>query len=323
MLDWRHVDLKLGAVELAADEEGRKPGGSWRVVPLVKPLRKRLREAWIAQGRPTEGKVCPPRQHSPSGMLAARRHPAARHARVARARAGADRAARVAAHGGDVARSRGRVAQGRVDADGPQDARVPAGRRVDHAAALHAHAAGRAGAGARSARPFLVERTGGEAGRPVSSFPRASRTAAASCEPAPGLKPGGASKPVSRRSPAVGRFDSCAAPLRFPMSPGGCGRPPRAYRRPKQHTYRLLGAPRSAAVARDERCRRPVNSIRVGSVAATRKPGRSARPERRRGHSPAAARCRRTDPRSGPRSAWSSATVATASTCTLSCSGSQ
>jgi hypothetical protein len=70
VLDWRHVDLKLGAIELAADEEGRKPGGSWRVVPIVKPLHKMLREAWIAQGRPTEGKACPPRQHSPSGLLA-------------------------------------------------------------------------------------------------------------------------------------------------------------------------------------------------------------------------------------------------------------
>jgi|tagenome__1003787_1003787.scaffolds.fasta_scaffold20975094_3 integrase len=69
VLDWSHVDLKLGAVELAADEEGRKPGGSWRVVPLVKPLARRLRERWIAQGRPTSGKVCPPRQYSPSGML--------------------------------------------------------------------------------------------------------------------------------------------------------------------------------------------------------------------------------------------------------------
>jgi integrase len=69
VLDWRHVDLKLGAVELAGDEEGRKPGGSWRVVPLVKPLHKMLREAWIAQGRPSEGKVCPPRQRSESGML--------------------------------------------------------------------------------------------------------------------------------------------------------------------------------------------------------------------------------------------------------------
>jgi integrase len=69
VLDWAHVDLKLGAVELAADEEGRKPGGSWRVVPLVQPLAKRMRELWIAQGRPTKGKVCPPRQYAPSGML--------------------------------------------------------------------------------------------------------------------------------------------------------------------------------------------------------------------------------------------------------------
>jgi integrase len=55
---------------LAADEEGRKPGGSWRVVPLVKPLRLMLRKAWIAQGRPKEGKVCPPRHRSSSGLLA-------------------------------------------------------------------------------------------------------------------------------------------------------------------------------------------------------------------------------------------------------------
>ncbi|MCA1678397.1 MAG: tyrosine-type recombinase/integrase [Actinobacteria bacterium] len=70
VLDWRHVDLKLGAVELAADEEGRKPGGSWRVVPLVKPALTLLKRAWIAQGRPREGKVCPPRYSKNSGMLA-------------------------------------------------------------------------------------------------------------------------------------------------------------------------------------------------------------------------------------------------------------
>ena len=68
-LDWSHVDLKLGAVELAADEEGRKPGGSWQVVPLVKPLSAMLRRAWIAQGRPTQGKVCPPKRDSASGLL--------------------------------------------------------------------------------------------------------------------------------------------------------------------------------------------------------------------------------------------------------------
>jgi integrase len=67
--DWSHVDLKLGAVELAADEEGRKPGGSWRVVPLVKPLSAMLRRAWIAQGRPSQGKVCPPKRDGGSGLL--------------------------------------------------------------------------------------------------------------------------------------------------------------------------------------------------------------------------------------------------------------
>jgi integrase len=68
-LDWPHVDLKLGAIELAADEEGRKPGGSWRVVPLVKPLRTMLKNLWIAQGRPEEGKVCPPKRPRKSGLL--------------------------------------------------------------------------------------------------------------------------------------------------------------------------------------------------------------------------------------------------------------
>lgn len=69
VLDWRDVNLKLGAVELAADEEGRKPGGSWRVVPLVSPLTAMLKRAWIAQGRPKDGKVCPPRRNAKSGML--------------------------------------------------------------------------------------------------------------------------------------------------------------------------------------------------------------------------------------------------------------
>ena len=59
VLDWRHVDLKLGAVELAADEEGRKPGGSWRVVPLVKPLQQAPARGWIAQGRPSERQGLP------------------------------------------------------------------------------------------------------------------------------------------------------------------------------------------------------------------------------------------------------------------------
>ncbi len=70
VLDWSHVNLDVGAVELAGDEEGRKPGGSWRVVPLVAPLWSILRQEWMAQGRPKKGKVCPPRNHSRSGLIA-------------------------------------------------------------------------------------------------------------------------------------------------------------------------------------------------------------------------------------------------------------
>jgi hypothetical protein len=45
--------------------------GSWRVVPLVKPASTLLKRAWISQGRPAEGKVCPARySKSSSGMVA-------------------------------------------------------------------------------------------------------------------------------------------------------------------------------------------------------------------------------------------------------------
>jgi integrase len=67
VLDWRDVDLELGAAELAADPDGRKPGGSWRVVPLARPLWDLLREEWRAQGEPSEGKVCPPEALRKSG----------------------------------------------------------------------------------------------------------------------------------------------------------------------------------------------------------------------------------------------------------------
>lgn len=70
VLDWEHVNLEVGAVELAADEEGRKPGGSWRIVPLVAPLRALLRQEWMAQGRPTKGRVCPPRAQRRTGLIA-------------------------------------------------------------------------------------------------------------------------------------------------------------------------------------------------------------------------------------------------------------
>ena len=70
ILDWQHINLDVGAVELAGDEEGRKPGGSWRIVPLVAPLWSLLRQEWMAQGRPKKGKVCPPRKRSGSRMIA-------------------------------------------------------------------------------------------------------------------------------------------------------------------------------------------------------------------------------------------------------------
>lgn len=72
VLDWRHVDLHLGGAELAGDEEGRKPGGSWRVIPLIAPLQVLLREEWLAQGKPKRGKVCPPRRIRKSGRRSMR-----------------------------------------------------------------------------------------------------------------------------------------------------------------------------------------------------------------------------------------------------------
>jgi integrase len=70
LLDWAEVDFDLAAIELAADEEGRKPGGSWRIAPIVAPLRAILREEWLAQGRPKKGKVCPPKAMRKTGLLA-------------------------------------------------------------------------------------------------------------------------------------------------------------------------------------------------------------------------------------------------------------
>ena len=72
LLDWTHVDLVAGGAELAGDEDGRKPGGSWRVVPLVKPLRSLLRQEWLVQGRPREGRVCPPQRMRKSGRKSMR-----------------------------------------------------------------------------------------------------------------------------------------------------------------------------------------------------------------------------------------------------------
>jgi integrase len=72
VLDWQHVDLAAGGVELAGDEDGRKPGGSWRVIPLIAPLRALLREEWLAQGEPKTGRVCPPQRMRKSGRKSMR-----------------------------------------------------------------------------------------------------------------------------------------------------------------------------------------------------------------------------------------------------------
>jgi integrase len=69
-LDWPAVYFEARALELAADEEGRKPGGSWRIVPMVEPLFHVLRAEWETQGRPASGKVIPPRKESKSGLAA-------------------------------------------------------------------------------------------------------------------------------------------------------------------------------------------------------------------------------------------------------------
>jgi integrase len=68
-LEWPEVDLDLDVILLADDDEARKSEAARRVVPIVKPLRKRLYAEWLRQGRPTAGRVCPPRRESASGMI--------------------------------------------------------------------------------------------------------------------------------------------------------------------------------------------------------------------------------------------------------------
>jgi site-specific recombinase XerD len=70
VLDWLHIGFEVRAGEIAADEEGRKPGGSWRVVPFVDPLWQIVYLEWISQGRPKRGKVVRPRTNSKSGKAA-------------------------------------------------------------------------------------------------------------------------------------------------------------------------------------------------------------------------------------------------------------
>ncbi len=68
-LEWPEVDFDHDLMLLADDDEARKSEAARRVVPLLRPLRSRLYDEWIAQGRPTTGRVCPPRRKSASGMI--------------------------------------------------------------------------------------------------------------------------------------------------------------------------------------------------------------------------------------------------------------
>jgi len=68
-LGWSEVDLDHREMLLADEEDAGKSRAAHRVVPLVRPLMSWLRVAWIAAGRPRDGRVCPPLRASRSGML--------------------------------------------------------------------------------------------------------------------------------------------------------------------------------------------------------------------------------------------------------------
>jgi integrase len=146
VLDWRHVDLRLGGAELAGDEEGRKPGGSWRIVPLVAPLRVLLREEWLAQGKPKRGKVCPPQRIRTSGrrsMRGVQRRVRKRWQAHGLEPIGLQDARHTAATWLDHAGVSPKVCSQIM---GHKDARVSAGGGSDHPAALYPHPPGRVGA---------------------------------------------------------------------------------------------------------------------------------------------------------------------------------
>lgn len=68
-LEWPEVDLDHDVMLLGGEEEARKSEAARRLVPLVRPLRRRLHTEWLRQGRPEAGNVCPPRAASRSGLL--------------------------------------------------------------------------------------------------------------------------------------------------------------------------------------------------------------------------------------------------------------
>lgn len=59
-LRWQEVELSVAALEWGVEWEARKYDASHRVVPIVPPLLALLKRAYLEQGRPAEGLVCPP-----------------------------------------------------------------------------------------------------------------------------------------------------------------------------------------------------------------------------------------------------------------------
>jgi excisionase family DNA binding protein len=68
-LCWPQVDLARKLLLLADDDDARKSETARRIVPIARPLQKRLEAEWVRQGRPKAGRVCPPRNRSRSGMV--------------------------------------------------------------------------------------------------------------------------------------------------------------------------------------------------------------------------------------------------------------
>jgi site-specific recombinase XerC len=69
VLEWPEVDFEHDVMLLAGDDQARKSEAARRIVPIVRPLRRRLYAEWVRQGKPEKGKVCPPRAESRSGLL--------------------------------------------------------------------------------------------------------------------------------------------------------------------------------------------------------------------------------------------------------------
>jgi integrase len=68
-LEWPEVDFEHDVILLADSDKARKSEAARRIVPIVRPLRKRLHDEWVRQGKPTTGRVCQPRRQSASGMI--------------------------------------------------------------------------------------------------------------------------------------------------------------------------------------------------------------------------------------------------------------